>query len=145
MSSEVNFHQLVLYLAHARRLEDQLKAKYADELAEVKQAVKVANELEGELRELTRQHFAETGDKQPHEAISVRIRTSRYYPEDANVEKAIEHNRSLLTLDFKRLKELHEAGEADWAVQRETEVATPYISAKLGEYLIAEEITEIPI
>lgn len=117
--------KLVKELAQARIAEVEVsqeltvqrsifEERHADLIAATVDAKQRVEELERQLRELTRDYYITTGERSPHPALGIREMHGMDYDEDAAIAWAIEHRLpACLTLNRKLFERAVSSGLVD--------------------------------
>jgi hypothetical protein len=151
--TDLSLHDLVLETARRQAAIDQRKAvieqmiarfeeayinHYRDELAALN---KEADALDSGLRGAALDAFHETGDKAPHPAVTVSMRSKWVYDKGAALEAAQANDPALVRvkpeLDIRAFEKAMERGLPWFTADKEL---IPTVSVgKLGAYLIIDE------
>lgn len=134
-----DFKAKIIQLAQARQERADLEREYDMVIGRIKTLKNLESKLDEEIRTEALAYYQETGETNPHEAIKIKLMPRKFYDEQENLLRAVEHGEiSVLKLDTAALR----SKDMDWIVVEEKLVPTPNIQSKLGEYLIRSDHTE---
>jgi len=150
--STMDLSYWVRQLAEARRDETESKAKLAEMQAEIDALIQErygnllsaqrewlstsqgrAIECEEKIRELATQSYADTGDKHPHDAVTVKVYTRLDYDPEQAFRYCVDHLTTALKMDTRKFETVAKAAELDFVDFVDEPRAT--ISRDLSAYL----------
>lgn len=99
----MDFQTEVHRLAEAKQSLADLNKQYSKALMDIAVAKGNAKRIEEDLREAALDWFLETGDRAPHDALSIKNHTKTTYNTRQNVALALEKAPMVLTIDPERL------------------------------------------
>lgn len=95
----MDFSDAVQRLALAQAEVGELETEFSDALTKIKVAKNAAKIVEEELRQGALESFLSTGDKSPHEAVSIRNVVNKDYDTEGNVREALARAPQVLEVD----------------------------------------------
>lgn len=95
----MDFQEAIVSLARAQAEVTRLERIYQPQISELKTAENAFNQQSVSLRKQAEQWFTETGDRKPHDAITIKSIDHRVWATQENVEQALVHDPKALAID----------------------------------------------